>query len=199
MEIKGREIIAADGKYIHRNGTDSYFKRCILLKDETETNFEEVDTIPEVIEEDTALKTVTEEKVKAMFFARSMPTMINTFGLTNKEALSVKDMFPVWEIEKEVKKGERYQSDNLLWECIKDHTTQENWKPSIQTASLWKVVEIEHGGNISDPIPYTPPMEIFKDKYYTQNSIKYKCIRDSEIPLSHDLNALVGTYVELVK
>lgn len=123
---------------------------------------------------------------------------INTMNLSNNEALEVKELYPMWTADSvEVKQGERYQSDNLLWECIKDHTTQENWKPSIETASLWKVVEVEHEGTIDDPIPYTPPMEVFKDKYYIQNEVKYKCIRDSEIPLSHDLSALVGTYVEL--
>lgn len=57
---------------------------------------------------------------------------------------------------------------------------------------------IKHEGTQEDPIPYTPPMEIFKDKYYTQNDILYKCTRDSGIPLSHDLSALVGLYVEII-
>ena len=42
-------------------------------------------------------------------------------------------------------------------------------------------------------------MEIFKDKYYIQNNVIYKCTRDSEIALSHDLSALVGMYVEIIK
>lgn len=88
------------------------------------------------------------------------------------------------------------KSFNVLWECIQGHTTQENWKPSMATASLWKVVDEEHKGTIEDPIIYIPPMEIFKDKYYIQNGIKYKCTRNSEQPLIHDLSALVGLYVE---
>lgn len=88
--------------------------------------------------------------------------------------------------------------DNLLWEVVQNHTTQELWKPSLETASLWKVVDEEHAGTQEDPIPYNPPMEIFKDKYYTQNEVLYKCTRNSEIPLSHDLSALVGIYVETV-
>lgn len=39
-------------------------------------------------------------------------------------------------------------------------------------------------------------MEIFKDKYYTQSKVLYKCIRDSGQPLSHNLSDLVGNYVE---
>lgn len=139
-------------------------------------------------------------KVKAMqILTADTKANINTMSLSNKEALDVKEFYPVWSADSvQVKKGERYQCDDLLWEVVQDHTTQENWKPSIYTASLWKVVDVEHEGTQEDPIPYTPPMEIFKDKYYTHNDILYKCTRDSGIALSHDLSALVGTYVEIV-
>lgn len=123
---------------------------------------------------------------------------INTYDLTPGEALQVKDHYPEWVAGITVKVGERYLSDNVLWECIKEHTTQDNWKPSMATASLWKVVDEEHKGTIDDPIVYIPPMEIFKDKYYIQNGVKYKCTRNSEQPLTHDLSALVGLYVETI-
>lgn len=114
------------------------------------------------------------------------------------EALEVKEFYPEWSADSvEVKQGERYQYDNLLWEVVQNHTTQELWKPSLETASLWKVVDEEHAGTQEDPIPYNPPMEIFEGKYYTQNKVMYKCTRNSGIPLSHDLSALVGTYVEI--
>lgn len=123
---------------------------------------------------------------------------INTYELTPNEALQVKDRYPVWVAGIAVKAGERYILDDTLWECIQGHTTQENWKPSMATASLWKTVDEEHKGTIDDPISYIPPMEIFKDKYYIQNGVTYKCTRDSGQPLTHDLSALVGLYVETV-
>lgn len=123
---------------------------------------------------------------------------INTYDLSPSEALQVKDRYPEWETGINVKTGERYRVEDVLWECIKEHTTQDNWKPSMATASLWKVVDEEHKGTIDDPIIYIPPMEIFKDKYYIQNGIKYKCTRNSEQPLIHDLSALVGLYVETI-
>ena len=123
---------------------------------------------------------------------------INIYDLSPSEALQVKDRYPEWETGINVKTGERYRVEDVLWECIKEHTTQDNWKPSMATASLWKTVDEEHKGTIDDPIVYIPPMEIFKDKYYIQNGIKYKCTRNSEQPLTHDLSALVGLYVEKV-
>lgn len=121
---------------------------------------------------------------------------INTYDLSPSEALQVKDRYPEWETGINVKTGERYRVEDVLWECVKDHLTQENWKPSLETASLWKRVDEEHAGTKDDPIPYAPPMEIFKDKYYTQSKVLYKCIRDSGQPLSHNLSDLVGNYVE---
>lgn len=123
---------------------------------------------------------------------------INTYDLSLSEALQVKDRYPEWETGINVKTNERYRVEGVLWECIKEHTTQDNWKPSMATASLWKTVDEDHKGTIDDPIVYIPPMEIFKDKYYIQNGIKYKCTRNSEQPLTHDLSALVGLYVEKV-
>ena len=50
---------------------------------------------------------------------------------------------------------------------------------------------------------YTPTSEGDEDDFpsipgYIQNGIKYKCTRNSEQPLTHDLSALVGLYVEKV-
>lgn len=123
---------------------------------------------------------------------------INTYDLSPSEALQVKDRYPEWEVGIDVVKGHKYQYGEDLWEVLQGHKIQENWKPSLETASLWKRVDEEHAGTIEDPIIYIPPMEIFKDKYYIQNGIKYKCTRNSEQPLTHDLSALVGLYVEKV-
>lgn len=129
---------------------------------------------------------------------REATEKINTYGLSPSEALQVKDRYPEWEVGIDVVKGHKYQCDGDLWEVLQGHKTQENWKPSLETASLWKRIDEEHAGTEDDPIPYAPPMEIFKDKFYTQNGVKYKCTRDSGQPLSHNLSDLVGLYVEKV-
>lgn len=54
-----------------------------------------------------------------------------------------------------------------------------------------------HYLKVSPEIPYAPPMEIFKGKYYTEADQLYLCTRDSGTVLSHPLSALVGLYVEL--
>lgn len=158
-----------------------------------------VEEIQEIVQDGDSTST----QLQMVRFAKAT---INTMTLSSKKALSMKSLFPIWgkedaEFGKEVEVGFRLrvvkEDSDTLYEVIQKHTLSEEWEPGLDTASLYKVVEIEHTGTQEDPIPYTPPMEIFKDKYYTQNDILYKCTRDSEIALSHDLSALVGTYVEL--
>ena len=45
MEQIGKEIVAAEGKWLHRIGTEAYFKRAIMGKNGT-ADLEEVDEVP---------------------------------------------------------------------------------------------------------------------------------------------------------
>lgn len=122
---------------------------------------------------------------------------IQTMRFTDEEKLQVKKHYPEWEAGIDVKKGECYNFGDDLWEAMQDHTTQEGWEPSIDTASLWERIDEEHAGTLEDPIPYAPPMELFNGKYYTQDGVKYLCNRDSGQALSYNLAELVGLYVEV--
>lgn len=124
---------------------------------------------------------------------------INRIGLTDKEALSVKEFYPHWEdfIGKTLEMGFVVLYNDNLYRSRQTHTALEVYPPSIHTASLYEVIEVEHEGTLDDPIPYVAPMEIFKGKYYTEADQLYLCTRDSGTALSHPLSALVGLYVEL--
>ena len=118
---------------------------------------------------------------------RLLAMRINTMQLTESEALTVKSLYPEWKAGIDVKTGERYNSDGSLWEVVQNHTTQDNWKPSQYTLSLWKKVDSEgHSGTQDDPIPYEQGMSLEKGKYYSQFGVTYECIQASG-PLVYDL------------
>ena len=131
---------------------------------------------------------------------------INSLGLSNNEALSVKEFYPVWSADGvEVKQGEKYQYNGKLYEVVQDHTTQSNWSPENQS-SLWVEVVEDHAGTLEDPIPYNEELNplwqgmiLEEGKYYTQSGTVYKCTRDSGIKLTQNLADLVGHYVEQIK
>lgn len=131
-------------------------------------------------------------KVKAMqILTKETTAKINTMALSSNEALEVKEFYPMWSPNSiEVKKGELYQCDDLLWEVVKDHTTQELWKPSLETASLWKVVDEEHAGTLEDPIPYVQMMAFENGKYYKQYGVIYLCTLTTVTGYPNDLKDL---------
>lgn len=131
---------------------------------------------------------------------------INSLGLSNNEALSVKEFYPVWSADSvPVEKGEKYQFSGHLYEVVQSHTTQSNWSPENQS-SLWVEVVEDHAGTLEDPIPYNEELNplwqgmiLEEGKYYTQSGTVYKCTRDSGIKLTQNLADLVGHYVEQIK
>lgn len=208
-------IIADEGKLLRRKSDGweageqvtlgyNYYEGGVGLSEaklETPDDYEEYDK-PDDYEEPQIIDNVGRIKAGMQLLDNVTKRMeeekanINNLDLSNNEKLELKDMFPEWEIGISVKQGDTYRVGDDLWEALQDHTTQELWEPGLDTASIWKHVDKDHAGTIEDPIPYFPPMEIFEGKYYIQNEIKYKCTRNSDIPLSHDLSALVGIYVE---
>lgn len=121
--------------------------------------------------------------------------------ITDEDALKRPLLVYEWDtyIGKSLKTGQIVSYESKLYRVRQDISTViESYAPQLSTASLYEVIEVASAGTIDDPIPYTPPMEIFNGKYYIQNGVKYKCIRDSQTALSHNLADLVALYVEVV-
>lgn len=47
IQVTGKEVYSDSDKFVHRLGTESYFKRSTLLPGDTVKKFEEVDAIPD--------------------------------------------------------------------------------------------------------------------------------------------------------
>lgn len=126
-------------------------------------------------------------------------------NLDDTTALKFKGMYPDWKAgidikQKDIEEGRnRYVYDDKLYKCKTAHTTADHWKPSIDTASLWEVIDEQHAGTLADPISYDINMTVYKDKYYTYNGVTYKCLRDSGQPLYAEPAALIGNYFEVVE
>lgn len=121
--------------------------------------------------------------------------------ITDEEALKRPLLVYSWDtyMGKSLAAGQVVSHDGKLWRVRQDvAAVLDNQPPSLATAALYEVIEVEPAGTQDDPIPYTPPMEIFNGKYYTQGGVLYKCTRDSGQALSHNLSDLIGSYVELV-
>lgn len=102
-------------------------------------------------------------------------------------------------LNKSLTTGQIVRFEDKLWRVRQDiAVVLENQTPGTTTAALYEVIEVEPAGTADDPIPYTPPMEIFDGKYYTQGGVLYHCTRSSGQALTHNLSDLVGIYVETI-
>lgn len=201
-------IIKADeGKVLRRKSSGAIYGKTVHLgynyydagvglseaKLDTPDDFEEIDK-PEDYNE------FKIDQVKRLIRIKDLvednKNNINTFGLTDEESLQVIDWFPAWKANIELKTGEKISYNGKLYEILQDHTSQNGWEPSINTASLFKEVAINDTfGTKDNPIEYNNNMALESGKYYIQNNIKYLCTRDTGTAVYNDLAALIDIYV----
>lgn len=117
---------------------------------------------------------------------------------TDEEALENIELFPTWQsmIGKQVKIDARLYHDDRLWKVRQAHTVSEEWKPNVAT-SLYVQVVADDAGTIDNPIAFEVNMELVEGKYYTEDDVKYLCVRALAQCVWH-LADLVGNYVEIV-
>ena len=131
-------------------------------------------------------------------------------ALTDAQAITVKAIYPAYDPN-----GVQYPvdykvlQDDVLYKCLQEHTSQENWAPGV-APSLWTAVETgEHAGTLEDPIPVpetvtTAGFEYEKGKYYSEGSAVYLMDRQGmdagdKITLYFVPSALIGQYFSAVE
>lgn len=61
-------------------------------------------------------------------------------NLPDEKALKFKTMYPHWKANIDVKVGQRYQYEGVLYKVLQDHTTQETWTPTDAPSLFAKVL-----------------------------------------------------------
>lgn len=141
-----------------------------------------------------------EKVLRYMMFKSQQVSFLN--DLPDEQAASIPLCYEPWAsfIGNSLSEGIRVEHNGKLWKVRKDiATVLEHQAPSVETASLYECINIEHSGTIDDPIPYDMNMAVSDGLYYTENEILYKCIRDSIQPLYATCESLVGNYFELAQ
>ena len=87
-----------------------------------------------------------------------------------------------------------------LYKCIQEHTSQEDRRPSINTAALWFRIDAAHARTLADPVPWKTNMQPEAGKYYVEGELVAKCIEDPGQPLYNALAELCpGRYFEVAE
>ena len=144
-------------------------------------------------------RSLTESEVSRLLIT----AQINTLTVDDNTALRMLEFYPEWEPGTEYTAlagrhvGFKIRRAGKLWRLKQEHTSQPGWEPE-NAASLWEQINSTHTGTLEDPIPYSGNMALESGKYYHQDYVIYRCIRDTGNPVYHALSDLVGLYVEVV-
>lgn len=169
------------------------------LEETTRQQAEELKKVKEEIE--SGVPGVDPDLMNASFVVAKY----NAQTLPDDKALEAKAIYETWEwlVEKKFTAKEadyKFTYDNVLYKTIKpEQEFQAQWIPGQGTESIFTRIDEEHTGTKEDPIPYHVNMEVFKDKYYTEDGILYKCTRDSGQALHNKASELVGHYFEVAQ
>lgn len=87
--------------------------------------------------------------------------------LTDEQAEQIPQAFTEWKIGVQYSIGARVRYNDILWKCIQEHTSQENWIPS-DTPSLWARVHSEEG----EILDWVQPLGA-EDAYMTGDQVKH--------------------------
>lgn len=141
---------------------------------------------------------MTVESIKRVDdIVNNVRTRINEVPMTVEQSLELAGYFPIWKEGEPMPIGYKVSYDGSLFEVLQAHTSQADWKPR-EAKSLFKVVQVEAEGTEDDVISWEQGMVLEKGKFYIDNGVKYKCVRDSGNPIYYSLDVLVGNYVEIV-
>lgn len=124
--IENNQIYSDEGKYVHRLGTETYFKRSTALPTDTADNFEEVDALP------TFSKDEYDAKVAELI--RQRYTANKEFAIQRKMINATNADVPVSDVQftKAVSEYETY--NNYVEECKVRAKNPDLYKPAIPDA-----------------------------------------------------------------
>ena len=198
------EIKAREGYYLSEPNKEHFYTAIsgsnVSADNYIEVPIEEAEEIMRRREIEARITTV-EAMDNVALAAEAIPEIINTFDLSDKEALKRKDLYPEWQsfIGKSLDTGFKVLYEGRLYKVRQPiAVVLDNQAPSQLTAALYEEINETASGTIDDPIPYNGNMELFEGLYYSQNKVVYKCIRSTGQAVYHDLSALVGIYVEMI-
>lgn len=99
-------------------------------------------------------------------------------SLTDTVALSIPDLLPTWEellsAGREVAAGVCLVHNGQTYRVVQAVTPIESQPPDMDgMLAVYRPIEREHAGTLSDPIPWVYGMDCYSGKYYVHNGQTY--------------------------
>lgn len=154
-----------------------------------------------IAQQEAELKTMMERIQRVSFLVE----------LSDEKAVKIPYCYDSWnqfENGYTFKVNTRLEYNGNLWKVKKEHKKQVDWYPGADPTLFIQIDKEQHKGTLEDPIPVpdsvtTSGFEYVKGKYYLEDGLKYKMIREGmeegeTITLYYPPSQLLISYFELV-
>ena len=104
--------------------------------------------------------------------------------ITDKQALNMASLFPVWpdgvNEDGQYIQNQIVQHEGQLYRIAQPTVTpQSHQTPSSEgMLAVYRPIDVGHEGTLEDPIPWVYGMDCYTGKYYSYNGNVYKCAGD---------------------
>ena len=114
---------------------------------------------------------------QALILARAMAATATS--LTDAVALSIPDLLPAWDellsAGREVAAGVCLVHNGQTYRVVQAVTPLESQPPEMEgMLAIYRPIDREHAGTLSDPIPWVSGMDCVEGKYYSYNGKTYR-------------------------
>lgn len=167
----------------------------------TQEEIEELQRLQKEWKEREKQRPLSESEVFMLFTKQQ----INTLTIDDNTSLRMKSYYSTWKELVDAKftaekSGFKFTYGEDLYKTIPpEQQFLPNWVPGQGTESIFERIDETHEGTRDDPIPYKVNMTVHIDKFYTEDGILYRCIRNSGQALHNKASELVGHYFEVVE
>lgn len=203
-----RELTTEDDESITGMVDTVYcFNEKVMRGDEPIGSFEQINGAAQLMNSENAVTALVGQAITPRRAVALRPMIEQAaVSLSDGEAASVPELITAWAYPVAYAEGDRRSYGGKVYKVRpgQGHTSQADYTPD-KTPNLWAVIDAEHAGTQTDPIPAARGMEYEYGKYYldSEDGKTYKCERigdaaGGKIVLQYLPHELVGNYFTAV-
>ena len=108
--------------------------------------------------------------------------VIEELDLTDEQALTVAEYYPMWSVNTVYAVGQRVRYNNILYKVLQEHTSQEDWTPADAPSMFAEVlVGDPEGDTVPEWVQPDSTNAYSKDDVVMHNSVKWKSLVDGNV------------------
>lgn len=126
-----------------------------------------------------AMDTLEIKPEEAKDFRSKVDTLL--IALTDEQAVENTILFPTWSININYKVDDRIRYNNTLYRVLQDHTSQEDWNPSVAASLFARILNETEDGSISEWIQPESTEGYMIGDHVIYEGIEYESLIDNNV------------------